>query len=142
MGTRAWWHQTKHLGLRQLRRPQRVRICIQVSSNRRHLKPSWSGRIVRDTVLAAWDGHGFEPQTSTNACRQVCKYVDQKRSAAMLTSIQVAGESENHAGKKTYKGYTLALKNPGQTPPVVQTGVSVAPRKGHVLQIFSQKKGS
>ena len=33
------------------------------------------------------DGHGFEPQTSTNACRHICRYVDQKGSTAMLTSI-------------------------------------------------------
>ena len=37
------------------------------------------------------DGSGFEPRTTTNASRHVCKYVDQKGLAAMLTSIQSAG---------------------------------------------------
>ena len=37
------------------------------------------------------DGCEFEPQTSTNACVHVCKYVDKKGLAAMLTSIQTAG---------------------------------------------------
>ena len=30
-------------------------------------------------------------RTSTNACEHICKYVDQKGPAAMLTSIQSAG---------------------------------------------------
>ena len=44
-------------------------------------------------VLAACstDGHGFKPRTSTNACGCICRYVDQKGWAAMLTSIQSAG---------------------------------------------------
>ena len=37
------------------------------------------------------DGHGFKPQTSINAHRPVYRYMDQKDSAAMLTSIQSAG---------------------------------------------------
>ena len=37
------------------------------------------------------DSHWFESQTFTNACGHVCKYVDQKGSAAMLTSTQSAG---------------------------------------------------
>ena len=56
------------------------------------------------------DGHGFKPQTSTNACRHVCRYVDQKGSAAMLTSIQSAGVTPEvnlrnslHAGDKAHK---------------------------------------
>ena len=39
-------------------------------------------------------GHGrsgIEPRTSINACGHVCKYVDQKSSASMLTSIQSVG---------------------------------------------------
>ena len=34
------------------------------------------------------DGHGFKPWASTNACGDVCKYVDQQGLAAMLTSKQ------------------------------------------------------
>ena len=34
---------------------------------------------------------GLSPQTSTNARRHVCRYIDQKGLAAMLTSIQSAG---------------------------------------------------
>ena len=54
---------------------------------------SWSGRVVYSAILAACgtDGHGYEPQTSTNACRHICRYVDQKSSAAMLASVQSAG---------------------------------------------------
>ena len=37
------------------------------------------------------DGHGFKPQTSTYACRHVCKYMDRKGLAATLTFIQSAG---------------------------------------------------
>ena len=37
------------------------------------------------------EGHGFEPQISTNACGHICKYVDRKGSAAMLTPIWSAG---------------------------------------------------
>ena len=33
----------------------------------------------------------FEPQTSTNTCGHICKYVDQKGSATMLTSVQSVG---------------------------------------------------
>ena len=44
----------------------------------------------------------------------VCKYVDQKDLAAMLTSIQSAGvtrgESEDHTSEKACKGSALALK--------------------------------
>ena len=43
-------------------------------------------------VLAACgtDSRGFEPRTPTNACRYVCRYVDQKDLSTMLPSIQLA----------------------------------------------------
>ena len=60
------------------------------------------------------DGHGFEPQTSTNASRHVCRYIDQKGLAAMLTSTvsrcHTRGESEDHTSENMQKGSTLALK--------------------------------
>ena len=56
------------------------------------------------------DGRGFEPRTSTNACGHICRYVDQKGSAAMLTSIQSAGVAPEvnlrnslHTGDKARK---------------------------------------
>ena len=70
-----------------------------------------SGQVVYSAVLAASsrDGHGFKPQTSTNTCGHICRYVDQKGSAAMLTSIQsqsghtkltkILSESENLSEK-------------------------------------------
>ena len=59
-------------------------------------------------------GRGYEPRTSTNACRHVCEYVDQKGLAAMLTSIQSAGVASEVNLRITQarkqKGSTLALK--------------------------------
>ena len=52
-------------------------------------EPEWPSGIQR--CACGMDGHGFEPQTSTNACGHICQYVAQKGSAAMLTSIQSAG---------------------------------------------------
>ena len=68
--------------------------------------------MVYSAVLAecGTDGHGFKPQTSTDACGHICRYVDQKGFAAMLTSIQSAGvapeinyECEDHTSKKACK---------------------------------------
>ena len=42
-------------------------------------------------VLQRWSWVRVLAQTSTNACRHICKYRDQKGLAAMLTSIQSAG---------------------------------------------------
>ena len=49
-------------------------------------------------------------RTSTNACRHVCRYIDRKSSAAMLTSIQLAGVAPEvnlrnslHTGDKAHK---------------------------------------
>ena len=56
------------------------------------------------------DSPGFEPQTSINACGLICRYMDQKGSAAMLTSIQSAGVTPEvnlrkslHTGDKARK---------------------------------------
>ena len=59
------------------------------SKNRKQAEPEWPSGLQRRAC--GTDGCGFKPQTSTNACGHVCRYVDQKGSAAMLTSIQSAG---------------------------------------------------
>ena len=79
--------------------------------------------MVYSAVLAACstDDRGFEPTTFTNVCGHVCKYVDQKDSVAMLTSIQSAGVAPEvnlrnslHAGDKARKrGIHLALRPRG-----------------------------
>ena len=51
-----------------------------------------SGGYGQKNCTHKWsDGHGFRPQTSTNAHGHICKYVDHKGSAAILTSIQSTG---------------------------------------------------
>ena len=67
------------------------------------------------TVLTTQMVMGLSPQTSTNAYEHICKCMDQKGSAAMLTSAQPAGvtpevnqriiQVRQHA-----QGSTLALK--------------------------------
>ena len=52
-------------------------------------KPVWPNGV--QCYACHTDGRGFEPQTSTNACGHVCKYMDQKGLAVMLTSVQSAG---------------------------------------------------
>ena len=90
---------------------------IYLSMAGKGLKPSWSGRVVYSTELTAQRVMGLSPGLNlhpTNACRHVCRYVDQKGSAAMLTSIQSAGvtsEGEDHTGEKACKkGSTMGLK--------------------------------
>ena len=43
-------------------------------------------------------GHRLAPQTSTNACGHICRYMDQKGSAAMLTSKSVESAGVTPAG--------------------------------------------
>ena len=89
---------------------------------------------------------GFEPRTSTNACGHVCRYVDQKGSAAMLTSIQSAGVTPEvnlritqvrkhaegiHPGFETEGRCHQKSKNMGISGPIKRT---------HVLQNFKIKK--
>ena len=66
--------------------------------------------MVYSAVRVARTVVGWSPQTSTNARRHVCRYVDQKGSAAMLTSIQSEGvppevnlRNQLCAGKETHK---------------------------------------
>ena len=82
--------------------------------------------MVYSVVLAAWgtDGRGFKPQTSTNACGHVCRYVDQKGLAVMLTSKQSAGVAP--------EGIHPTFETQGRRHQKSKTGVSVAPQKGLV----------
>ena len=67
--------------------------------------------MVYSAVLTAcgMDSHWFGPQTSTNTCRHICRYMDQKDLAVMLIPIQVSrchtrGEFEEWCtGKKACK---------------------------------------
>ena len=112
--------------------------------------PSRSGRVVYSAVLAAcgMDSHVFEPQTSTNACRHVCRYMDRKGSAAMLTSILSAGVTPEvnlrnslHAGNKARKrGIHPGFETQGRRYQKSKTGVSVVPQKGLVSSKNFQKK--
>ena len=90
--------------------------------------------MVYSAMLAACstDSRGFEPRTSTNACRHVCKYVDQKGSAAILTSIQSAGVAPEanlrnslHAGNIAHKrGIHPGFETQGRRHQKSKTGVS------------------
>ena len=94
------------------------------------------------------DGHRFEPQTSTNACRHVCNYVDQKGSAAMLTSIQSAGAAPEvnlrnslHAGDKAHKrGIHPGFETQGRHTRSPNRGNSGPMKRTYVLQKFQKKK--
>ena len=102
------------------------------------VEPEWpSGLQCR---ACGTDGHGFEPQTSTNACGHVCRYMDRKGSAAMLTSIQSVGVAPEvnlrnslHAGDKAHKqGIHPGFETQGRRHQKSKTGVSVASRKGQM----------
>ena len=86
--------------------------CNASPHTQSRLAKSRSGRVVYSAVLAACgtDGRGFKSQTFINACRHICRYVDQKGLAAMLTSIQSAGVAREvnlrnslHIGDKAHK---------------------------------------
>ena len=107
--------------------------------------------MVYSAVLAVCgtDGHGFEPQTSSNACEHVSRYVDQKGSAAMLTTIQsvcvtpeVNLRNSLHTGDKACKqGIHPGFETQGRRYQKSKTGVSVAPQKGLMsFKIFFLKK--
>ena len=89
------------------------------------------------------DGYGFESQASTNVFGHVCQYVDQKGSAAMLTSIQSAGESEVNLRLTQVRKHEKDLPwlgNPGQTSPEVQKkGIRSPTKKTYVPKIFFKK---
>ena len=95
------------------------------------------------TVPCGMDSHGLESRTSINVCRHVCRYVDQKGLAAMLTSIQLAGVTPEVnlrnllcTGKEAHKrGNPPWPWNPGQTSPEVQNrGISGPTKRTYVLQ--------
>ena len=71
------------------------------------------------------DGHGFDPQTSTNACGHVCKYADSKGLAVMLACKQSAGDAPE-VNLRIHPGFEIQ----GTHHQKSKTGVSVAPRKG------------
>ena len=105
-------------------------------------EPEWPSGLQRRAC--GTDGHGFEPQTSTNACGHICRNVDQKGLAAMLISIQSAGVTPEvnlrnslHAGDKACKRVIHpGFETQGRHCQKSKTGVSVAPRKG----LMSSKK--
>ena len=80
---------------------------------------------------------GLSPQTSTNVHRHVCRYVDQKGSAAMLTSIQSAGVTPEGnlrnplcTGKEAHKqGIQPGFKTQGRRHQKSKIRVSAASRK-------------
>ena len=90
----------------------------------------------------------FEPRTSTNACGHVCRYVDRKSSAAMLTSIQSAGVAPEvnlrnslHAGDKACKqGIHPGFEAQGRRCQKSKTEVSVAPREGFMSSKNKKKQ--
>ena len=83
-------------------------------------------------------------QATINACGHVCKYVDQKGSAAMLTSIQSAGvatevnlritQARKHARNPPW------LWNPGQTSPEVQNRGISGPSKNFKKKNYKNGK--
>ena len=94
------------------------------------------------------DGHRFEPRTSINACGHVCRYMDRKGLAAMLTSIQSVGVAPEvnlrnslHAGNKACKRRIHSgFETQGRRRQKSKTGVSVAPRKGFMSSKTFLKK--
>ena len=110
--------------------------------------PSRSGRVVYSALLAACstDGHSFKPQTSTNTCRHICRYVNQKGSAAMLTSIQSAGVTPEvdlritQVRKHTKRIHPGFETQGGQMSPEVQNSISGPTKRTYVLQKLFKKK--
>ena len=101
------------------------------------------------TVLAACstDSHGFKPQTSTNACRHVYKYEDQKDLAAILSSIQSAGVTPEvnlrnsvQARMCASEKSTLALKPRVDVTRVQNRGISGPTKRTYVLQKILKKE--
>ena len=98
--------------------------------------------MVYSTVIAVCgtNGRGFESRTSTNTCGYICRYVDQKGLAAMLTSMQSAGVApevnlRNHcaqARKNISEGIHPGFETQARRHQKSETGLSVAPQKGLV----------
>ena len=99
-------------------------------------------------VVCGTDSRGFDPWTSTNACRHVCRCVDQKGLATMLTSIESAGitpevnlRNSMQARKHASENSTLALKPRADITTEVQNGgISGLTKRTYVLQKFFQNK--
>ena len=91
----------------------------------------------------------FEPRTSTNACWHVWRNVDQKGSAAMLTSIHSAGVAPEvnlrnplSAGEVAHKwgNPALALKPRADITRSPKQGYQWPTKRTYVLQKFILKK--
>ena len=98
------------------------------------LKPSQSGRVVYNAVLAARTAVGSSP-------KHIYKDVDWKGSAAMLTSVQSAGVTAEvnlkiTQARKDAKGIHPGFKTKGRHHPKSKTRVLVAPRKGPMSAKF------
>ena len=95
-------------------------------------EPEWPSGL-QCCAACGTDGHGFEPRTSTNACGHVCKYVDRKGLAVMLTPIQLTGVTpEVNLRIMQVRKHTRDppwLWNPGQTSPAVQNRSISGPTK-------------
>ena len=98
---------------------------------------SHSGQVVYSTVLVTQTGPSPGlAQTSTNACGHVCMWI-KKGSAAMLTSIQLAGvapevnlritQVRKHTQKK---GFTQALKPRADVTRSLKQGYQWLHKKG------------
>ena len=107
----------------------------------------WSSGLQRHAC--GMDGRGFKPWTSINACRHICRYVDQKGLGAMLPSIQSAGVTPEVnlrsllcTGEEAHKrGNPHWLWNPEQTSPEVENrGITGPTKRTYVLQFFFKKK--
>ena len=116
----------------------RAPIVLPMSRSFNSAEPEWPSGLQRCAACGT-DGRGFEPWTSTNVCRHFYRYVEQKGSAAMLTSIQLAGVTPEVnlrnplcAGEEAHKGIHPGFETLGRCHQKSKTGVSVAPQKGLV----------
>ena len=113
-------------------RQQKAKVCVP--------RMSWSGRMVYITVLAAQMIKG----SSQYAGGHVCKYMDHKGLAAMLTFVQSAGfTSEVNlrlTQERKHARDLIRFWNPVQTSPEVQNSCISGPTKrSDVLQNWTRK---
>ena len=112
------------------------KIRKDIRIEQRHVlkaEPEWSSGI--QCCARSTDGLGFDPQTSTNACGHVWKYVDQKGWAVVLTSKQSAGVTPEvnlriTQARKLARVIHPSFETQGRRHQKSKTGISVAPRKG------------
>ena len=115
-----------------------IKYIIQGNYMQVHVQLSKYNSSVQLHVVHHYIRYNREPWTSTNACRHICRYVDRKGLAAMLTSIQSAGVAPEvnlrnslHIGDKARKrGIHPGFETQGRHCQKSKTEVSVAPRKG------------